>query len=438
MASAACTNLSYKHFNGDWSGWKDHPQLYGGYAGHSTYTTLLYFKTPPISNNAANTSLTFVIPWVRQGSTAKSGYLYLKLYEYDTNNSTTNPPKNGTTIGPIANSSTCDASAYWSATDREIHTSTFTMTKTVKPNTAYVVRIGCSTNFLEIGYSGKSTYKLFSITYNYTNYTNVGTGTTTITDNYNNTFRITATKGAGGTSNPVKGLDTLQWGYTNSYGNTYTSGSNISLTLSGTAATRTVYARSRSVATYGTSPIHAVSKAIKQYIAPSTPGKPALSYTKNRLTIKEDWVYSWAASTATNTSSPVKGYRIRLYKNGVTIPIIDAAGTVLTTTGAETYYDSDSTSTSITINPEACGIKAGDNIKFSVTPYTRYGESNTGAQLFGSAATSDASVVQNAGVIHAKISNQWSEGQVYAKLNGEWKEAEVVSAKINGSWKESE
>lgn len=289
-----------------------------------------------------------------------------------------------------------------------------------------------------------NTYRIYSsgssVTLSRRYYTNVGAPTISIKDNYDNSFTITATKGANGTNNTAKDITDLLWSYTNSTSgrSKYTSGIKIDLTTSGTADTRTVYAWATTTATYGDDKTNKVDTAIKQYLAPSAPGKPVISYTKNRLTIKENWTFTWAAATKANGSSPLKGYRIRLYKNGVTIPILGSTGNVLTTTGTDKYYDRNGTTRTLTIDPAAHGFLPGDQVKLVVYAYTRYGIDNSGAQLFGAGTTSATSTVQNAGVIHVKVGNVWKEGQVHVKVNGVWKEAEVVSTKVGSKWIESE
>lgn len=290
--------------------------------------------------------------------------------------------------------------------------------------------------------------------------TDVGTGTTTITDNYNNTFTITATKGANGTNNTAGGPINLKYTYSppsaqadpTQYNNTYINGNPIKLKISGTNATRRVYAISTTTATYG-SQKHAYVKdasraagvAIRQYIAPSNPGTPVLSYNKSRLTIKEKWTFKWSAATAANTTSPIKGYRIRLYKNGETIAIKDSSGKSLSWLRApnskDYIYDRDGTSTTITINPVVHGFMPGDTVKLSIFAYTKYGLKNDGSKLFsgggGTAVCSAESTVQNAGVILVKHGDNWVEGQVLVKHKDVWVEAEAVLVKHNDSWKES-
>jgi hypothetical protein len=285
--------------------------------------------------------------------------------------------------------------------------------------------------------------------------TDVGIGTTTITDNYNNTFTITASKGTNGDYNTAGGPINLKYTYSlpsvlsdpTKYGNsTYKSGTPVALAISGTADTRTVYAISTTTADHGGSKHAYTSAKIKQYIAPSDPGTPVLSYTKSRLTIKEKWTFTWTAADAANTTSPIKGYRIRLYKNGETIAIIDSSGKCLSklrVPGSKDYiYDRDSTSTTITIDPIAHGFVPGDTVKLSIFAYTKDGLKNDGSKLLfsggGSTAVCSAeSTVQNAGVILVKHNNNWVEGQVLVKHNNTWVEAEAVLVKHNGSWKES-
>lgn len=270
----------------------------------------------------------------------------------------------------------------------------------------------------------------------------VGTGTISIKDNYNNTFTITGTKGAAGANNPSTG-PTISWGYSTSYGSTGAV-TNKALTIATPAnATRTVYAKSVTGAKYGSDTVATTSLAIRQYVAPSSPGVPVLSYKKSRLTIKEPWTFLWTPASATNTSSPIKGYRIRLYKNGSLVKGLTAgSGSSITLSGTNEWLDRESSSCAITLDPVAFGFKAGDTIQLGIFAYTRNGSSNTGTQIFsGSGSTQIMSAtytVQNAGVVHSKVGGAWKEGQVYIKVAGIWKEAESVNIKAGGVWKESQ
>jgi hypothetical protein len=129
-----------------------------------------------------------------------------------------------------------------------------------------------------------------------------------------------------------------------------------------------------------------------------------------------------------------------LQKNGTSIPIKNTSGTVISSNPSSAdWHTVDSSSTSITISPTKNGFKPGDTVRIGVKPYTQYGASNTGTQLFNADYTYSAnSTVRNAGIVHVKVGGTWKEGQVYVKVNGAWKEAETVSTKVNGSWKESQ
>lgn len=286
----------------------------------------------------------------------------------------------------------------------------------------------------------------------------VGKGTVSITDNYNNTFTLKGTKGASGINNPSTG-PTLKWGYDTRYSNTFTNNSNIALTIitnSQTDAIRPVYAKSITSATYGNDQTAFAQLDVRQYVGPSAPGKPVISYSKNRLTTKENWLFTWTSATKTNDSSPVKGYRIRLYrKRGnsdfVKLPIYSSDGSYLSAkvaSSGDIYYDRAGNHLSVyiypayyskDIHPDDPDILPGDQIKLAVSAYTQYGKDNTGNQLFGTGEVfSDVSTIQNAGIMRVKVGGAWKEGQVYVKVGGVWKEAEVVQTKVNGDWKESE
>jgi hypothetical protein len=270
----------------------------------------------------------------------------------------------------------------------------------------------------------------------------VGTGTITITDNGNNTFSVNGTKGADGNNNPATG-PVISWGYTTSYSN---SGSVTQQPLTITTpanATRTVYAKCVTGATYGSSKTATTSSAVKQYVAPSAPGIPALSYNKSRLTVKEPWTFTWKAATPANASSPICGYRIRIYKNDKLVlglkPLQanSPAKVVLNAEGTNEFLDRDNTNNTLVIeDPASFGFNASDTVKLSVYAYTKYG---TGNKLFSNTyAVSAKYTVQNAGIVNVNVGGSWKEGQVYVKINGTWKEAESVHTKAGGTWKEAQ
>lgn len=272
-----------------------------------------------------------------------------------------------------------------------------------------------------------------------------------ITDNKNNTFSLTgknATLPTG--SNNAVSSNTFTWGYaSNNYNNKHTDDSLSYNLQSTTAASRDVYAKAQAVPRYfGTTKTAYANPnptAITYYVAPNNPGIPVLSYTKNRLTLREPWTFSWNAAEPGNAHghNVVRGYRIRLYKNDKTIHIYNSSGTQLTKLSgivADDYvYDSESTTTRITIDPVKHGFKVGDTVELGIYAYSKNG---IDGMLFSGNASdervSEAATVQNAGVMHVKDSNAWKEGQVYIKVGNAWKEAETVSVKTSTGWKESQ
>lgn len=265
---------------------------------------------------------------------------------------------------------------------------------------------------------------------------NVGTPTVTITDNGDNTFTVSGTNGANGANNTATTI--FSWGYDTNYSN---SGkvSNQALTANASNATKTVYAKAVTTGAHGSSRTATTSLAVKNYRAPSQAGKPVISYEKSRLTIKESWDYSWTASTATNASSPIRGYRLRVYKNNSAIAGLayNTSSAVLTKgSGTHTYVDTeDSDVAEISFDPATMGFAPGNKVKFSVQAYTKYG---TGSTLTGTVSTSDELTILNAGIVRAKTSTGFVEGVAHVKVNGAWQEAEVVKVKTASGWQEAE
>lgn len=269
-------------------------------------------------------------------------------------------------------------------------------------------------------------------------YTPIGTGDVKIKDNGDNTFTITGTKGKNGDNNTASGPN-LSWGYTDSYGTTATSGRAISLTIENPkAATRRVYAENVTTAAHGSSTTAKTHADIKQHVAPNAPTNLEITHSKSRMTIKENWTLSWTAATAKNKSSPITGYRIRLFKNGKAIPLKNSNGKIVSTAGTDdNYYDRPLTTTKETtmlIDMQHYDFKPGDKVKATLYAYHTNG---AGTKLFSSRVTSDTYTVRNSGIMRAKLSGAWKEGQVYVKISDDWKEAAAVYVKINGSWKES-
>lgn len=468
MASCDSSLFEYKYFNGNWSGWRKNSStsLSEGYAGSKKYVVYFYFKTPAASGAYKNTKLSITIPWVRQ-TQETSGTLYIKLYKYD---STTDPKAGSTTIGTVPNSSNYDAEASWSATDREVHTSTFKIEgKSIDANTGYYIAIGCSIDFLEIGYSSNgysSEYDhLYAVSFDYTTYTLGGNPSISISNPGNNNYTISGNLGKKGTNNDVSSA-TL---YYTTNGNNPDTSVTPGTTKNGTTAvvitnpsSEKAYSHNGTVTANTTvkavikcnfasnSTTASASVSISYYHAPGAPGKPKLSdssYKNKRLTVKKDWGWTWGLSTPYNTSAhnAVDGYRIRFYKNDKVMHIKHySLGTIITTdvSGNGDYAYDRSASYDLPMPMKAADqeVIPGDYIKLSVQAYIVNG---AGTKLFSTESISDNYLVQNAGVIRVNIGGVWREGTVSVYANGKWNEAETVNVWVKetdddpGRWRES-
>lgn len=281
-------------------------------------------------------------------------------------------------------------------------------------------------------------------------YTAIGKPSISIKDNLNNTFTITGAPGPNGTNNIAS--TTYAWGYSTSYGNSGTGEKDLTIATP-SSATRTVYAKATSTPSWSvdSTKTATASLAIKQYVAPNDPGIPVLSYTKSRLTIKEPWTFSWSAAAQANTISPVRGYYIMLLRcpagsstfnfvreiTGSTADdYINISPGSNSNTDTNYYIRRENTScTTILENPVSFGFTPGDKVKLRIRTFTRNGANEV---IQGSIIDSAEYLVQNAGIVRARVNGAWKEGQVYVKVNGAWKEAETVSTKVNGAWKESQ
>jgi hypothetical protein len=447
MASAYCTNLNYKFFNGSWSYWKD--DLQSGYAGNKEYVTVLRFKTPDVTK-ITNTSLKFSIPCVRQyqPEAPQEGTLYVKLYTSDPTGAAESPY-----ICTIPNAGTCDDSFYYNHYDFQVFYANFEINnKTLYGGTTYYLVIGNSAAHLSIG-SGSHQY---TITLEYTSYTDGSMPTIKIVDNGDNSCMIQCVLGMEGNYNP---MESAKLCYTTDGTTPNITSNPISIPpVSGTTYNKIIKISSGPTTTvrafilckykYNSGNPGEASKAIKYYAAPKAPGKPVVYYNKNKLTNRENWTVSWSAAKAANDNSPIKGYRFRIYKKAAgatkftTIKIYDTAGKLLskdmgTDSGVIDHrYYYDVASLSMIIDPVKHGIVPGDTIKIGLYAYAKNG---VGTQLFTASQTfSDELVVQNAGIVNIKINNSWHEGQVYVKAGGVWHEAETVNVKTAAGWRESQ
>jgi hypothetical protein len=190
---------------------------------------------------------------------------------------------------------------------------------------------------------------------------------------------------------------------------------------------------------------------VTYYSAPGYPGTPYLepgkSYFKKKLTVKEPWTFYWTAAS-NGAGANVDSYRIRLYKNGVHVPIKDSSCNNISISDASGnhYYDSGNTETSITIYPNHQGFKARDRIKLGLYAHSTRGDNENMWSGEGAVEVfSSEYVIQNAGVVKIKVDNTangWKEGNVFVKVlkNGtvQWVEAETVNIKTADGWEESQ
>jgi hypothetical protein len=303
-----------------------------------------------------------------------------------------------------------------------------------------------------------------------------GKPTLEITDNGNNTFKLSGKLGSNGANNALQSSAlyyTLD-GYQPAAGSPNTTVVSLGKT-SGGAFTETfnipstcqkVIATVWCIFTYNSTQNSGghIELPVKYYVAPSKPGIPVIKYTKNRLTVKENWTYTWKAADKVNDYSPIKGYRIRLYKNGVSIPIYNSDGKEIskddsTMGNGRYYYDTENDSCTFSIDPVLHGFLPGDKVKLGIYAYSRNGKGETewvvtptypesaasirhslwsGAGKATAEVLSAETLVQNAGVVQIKVGSEWKEGQVWVKANNTWHEAETVNVKAGGYWYESQ
>ena len=135
------------------------------------------------------------------------------------------------------------------------------------------------------------------------------------------------------------------------FGTVVKSASVYSGTFSGLTPYKTYYARGYATNEAGTTYTSVISFKTT-FINPGFPGTPVLTFDKGEPVPSSELKASWVA--ASNGSTPVAGYRIRLYKNNTEIVLVDTE------------------STGITYNfgvLEDLGVEAGDTIKVTLFAY---------------------------------------------------------------------
>lgn len=281
----------------------------------------------------------------------------------------------------------------------------------------------------------------------------ISEGTIEIVDNFRNHFTVNSTPGTDGVNNPITETR-MYYSYNKNTGYEELTNSTqvVNLKLPADPVDFvTVYAQIVSRDSYETSITKVVNKPITCYYPPSGGGDPTLELNaKGKVTLAGHWKFSWVGAKAGNNNSPVKGYRIRLYRNeqpvtGLSISMEEGISKILlihNSDSSEDYYDIDMPANfnQVSIDPASFGFSVGDTVQLSICAYTRYGEKNTGGQLFNNKVKekiSKAYTVDRDSTISVKVNGAWKAGTVYVKVKGSWKEAESVSTKVNGVWKES-
>lgn len=359
----------------------------------------------------------------RSGSTL-TVYIYVntKYSVDDSSNTFVVSLTGGTGYNGSVTIKTTSNSGGWSNTNTKL-LGTFT--------TTYAGTVSISASLTGINTLGSSLKATLSASV--VNYVAVSGGSVTITDNGNNTATITGKSASSKSQNAISSAK-LYWhiGYWNEETVTWGPDTNFSKTISipsgCTQITADLYSYGRVNTAYVTT-----TSPVKYYGNPGNPGVPTLSYRRRGPTLKETLTFNWGAASG-GTNVPVKGYRLRIYKNGVLQKGINPYDS-----SAE-HWDTDSTSTSFSFDPNKFGFKVGDKVKLGIYSY---GYNGAGQILFNGGGVGPAQVKSaeytfiNAGIIRIKKDGIWKEGQVYIKVNGVWKEADSVYIKKDGVWKES-
>lgn len=161
-------------------------------------------------------------------------------------------------------------------------------------------------------------------------------------------------------------------------------------TFSGLDPNRTYYVRGNDANSAGRTYTN-IGSFTTSYTNPGSPGKPVLSYDQTEPIPKAKLTASWLAASAGSTA--IAGYRIRLYKNGTEVTMIDTENTDI----------------SYTFNSfESYGFEPGDVAQVGIYSYSK---DWAGAKHFNGGGGSSAQVYSNTLTI---ISDKF----IYASVNG--------------------
>ena len=174
------------------------------------------------------------------------------------------------------------------------------------------------------------------------------------------------------------------------FGSVVKSSASREATFTGLDANRTYYARGNDANDAGRSYTN-VASFTTSYTNPGAPGKPVLSYDQTEPIPKAKLTASWLA--ASPGSTPIAGYRIRLYKNGNEITMIDT----------------ENASVSYTFNSfESYGFEPGDVVQVGIYSYSK---DWAGTKHFNGGGSNGSQVYSNTLTI---ISDKF----IYVSVNG--------------------
>lgn len=166
---------------------------------------------------------------------------------------------------------------------------------------------------------------------------------------------------------------------------------------------RTYYVRGNAANEAGRSYTQ-VSNFTTGFIDPGAPSNLSITYNKNEPIPTATYTFSWNAGTAGST--PISGYRFRLYKNNTEILMEDI----------------ESTATSKTINGTDYNFSVGDVIKFGLYSYSK---DWTGNKHFNGGGTALAHIVSD-------TINVVSDKYIYVSVNGASFDKKKMYISVNG------
>ncbi len=174
------------------------------------------------------------------------------------------------------------------------------------------------------------------------------------------------------------------------FGSVVKSSASRGATFTGLDANRTYYARGNDANDAGRSYTN-VASFTTSYTNPGAPGKPILSYDQTEPIPKAKLTASWLAASAGSTA--IAGYRIRLFKNGTEVTMIDTENT-----GISYTFDSF----------ESYGFEPGDVAQVGIYSYSKDWAGN---KHFNGGGSTSSQIYSNTLTI---ISDKF----IYASVNG--------------------